>query len=319
MKRATVHFISAMNPSTVARQYHNRLRHRIESLQGYVGRVRKSALALWSLAIAFSQRPQVRAKALWIERVAAAAKRMPEFASTGLLAAYGAWSNRRVHNGLERLQLFVGRERTLARAALGGGDALAARIWSRAKVTWALSKVIPIWNSPSLIPFGCGAVIGGVIVFVVSAMPLPGQPVASTPRPGDKRTPTSDGYAYVVDQQAEVRAGAGRGTERLSPLVAISTVNSDRPVSTRQPRPMESAPSAPFRGSLAVTSRPSGARVSLNGRPAGKTPLVLRNLPVGSRAVRLELDRYQPWSSAIRVITNQQARVMVDLHPTGAP
>jgi hypothetical protein len=68
-----------------------------------------------------------------------------------------------------------------------------------------------------------------------------------------------------------------------------------------------------FRGSLIVSSRPSGAYVSLNGLRAGTTPLVLKNQRVGSRAVRIELDGYEAWTSAVQVVTNTSTNVRADL------
>ncbi len=68
-----------------------------------------------------------------------------------------------------------------------------------------------------------------------------------------------------------------------------------------------------FRGSLVVNSRPSGARVFLNGRSVGQTPLVLRNQPAGSRAVRVDLDGYEPWSSAVRVVADAETRLRAEL------
>jgi hypothetical protein len=68
-----------------------------------------------------------------------------------------------------------------------------------------------------------------------------------------------------------------------------------------------------FRGSLVVNSRPSGARVFLNGRSVGRTPLVLRNQPAGSRAVRVDLDGYEPWSSAVQVVADTETRLRAEL------
>ena len=70
-----------------------------------------------------------------------------------------------------------------------------------------------------------------------------------------------------------------------------------------------------FRGSLGLDSRPQGARVFVNGLDVGRTPIDLKNLAVGSRAVQLELAGYQRWSSVIRVVTNQRSRVTADLRP----
>jgi len=75
-----------------------------------------------------------------------------------------------------------------------------------------------------------------------------------------------------------------------------------------------------FRGSLVVNSRPSGARVFVNGRSVGRTPLVLRNQTAGSRAVRVALDGYVPWSSAVQVIADTETHLRAELkeQPPGA-
>ena len=54
-------------------------------------------------------------------------------------------------------------------------------------------------------------------------------------------------------------------------------------------------------------------RYTVNGQQVGSTPLVLNNLSVGSRAVRIEAEGYQSWSAAVRVVANQQTRVTVVL------
>jgi len=53
--------------------------------------------------------------------------------------------------------------------------------------------------------------------------------------------------------------------------------------------------------------------VFVNGKPVGSTPLVLREIPAGSRVVRIEADGYAPWSSAIRVVANQQTHIAATL------
>jgi hypothetical protein len=73
-------------------------------------------------------------------------------------------------------------------------------------------------------------------------------------------------------------------------------------------------PPLQFRGTLAVQSRPSGARVFVGGTAVGTTPIVLKDLPIGSRVVRLEAAGYQVWSSAVRVVANQQTQVTAILY-----
>ena len=60
----------------------------------------------------------------------------------------------------------------------------------------------------------------------------------------------------------------------------------------RPPPRAEAAPPAPA-GGLLVRSTPSGARVRVDGRVRGRTPLVLRDLPLRVHRVRVEQDGYQ--------------------------
>jgi hypothetical protein len=69
-----------------------------------------------------------------------------------------------------------------------------------------------------------------------------------------------------------------------------------------------------FRGALQIRSVPDGARVFINGVLAGVTPLLLSNVPIGSRALRIELDGYDAWTGLIRVVANQQTMTSVVLH-----
>ena len=74
-----------------------------------------------------------------------------------------------------------------------------------------------------------------------------------------------------------------------------------------------------FRGSLIVDSRPSGAQVFLNGRNAGTTPLVLKDQSAGSRAVRLALDGYAPWTSVVQIVAGREVRLSTALKAQTGP
>jgi hypothetical protein len=67
------------------------------------------------------------------------------------------------------------------------------------------------------------------------------------------------------------------------------------------------------RGRLVVTSRPRGAQVFINNRLAGRTPLDMRALPIGSRAIRLKLEGYDPWSRGVSVVANESTTVVAQL------
>jgi serine/threonine protein kinase len=90
----------------------------------------------------------------------------------------------------------------------------------------------------------------------------------------------------------------------------------DRRVRLTARRPSESMeislrPLAP--GRLMVESRPSGARVFVNDRPVGSTPLAMPGLPVGPATVRIEMDGYQPWITTAEVIAGEETRVAASL------
>lgn len=76
---------------------------------------------------------------------------------------------------------------------------------------------------------------------------------------------------------------------------------------------LAATPAPAYLGALAVDSHPDGARVYLNGRIEGTTPLALSDLPIGSRALRLELDGYDPWSQAVQVNSGQLMVVTANL------
>jgi hypothetical protein len=64
-----------------------------------------------------------------------------------------------------------------------------------------------------------------------------------------------------------------------------------------------------------LTSSPAGAQVVLNGKVVGETPVVLNDLPVGSRAIIVRRDGYSPWSASVRVVANQRTIVRANLIP----
>ena len=88
------------------------------------------------------------------------------------------------------------------------------------------------------------------------------------------------------------------------------------PLSGAGPSPISFLNSAGNSGSakdLFIASRPPGAKVFMDGKPAGTTPVTLRAVPIGSHAIRLEHDGYRRWSSAVRVVASQQNRITASL------
>jgi hypothetical protein len=87
---------------------------------------------------------------------------------------------------------------------------------------------------------------------------------------------------------------------------------------TRSAAGASAAPSgAAPTGILVIDSRPSGARVIVDGAEAGVTPLTLPSVAAGVRQVRLELTGYLPISATVTVEAGERARLGVSLTPEG--
>jgi PEGA domain-containing protein len=102
-----------------------------------------------------------------------------------------------------------------------------------------------------------------------------------------------------------------RGRQSGEPGRAVGNMPVPRP--SAAPRP---ASVRRYTGSLVVRSSPEGAQVFINTVSVGATPLLLPDMPVGSRAVRVELIGYQRWSSAVRIVARERTLVVAKLLPS---
>jgi hypothetical protein len=62
-----------------------------------------------------------------------------------------------------------------------------------------------------------------------------------------------------------------------------------------------------------VLSRPEGAEVFIDGEMVGRTPLVVPSVRPGVHDVRLELAGRRPWTTSVRVVPGDRARVAASL------
>jgi hypothetical protein len=114
---------------------------------------------------------------------------------------------------------------------------------------------------------------------------------------------THDGY---VTEERRVVVTSSRPTQSMT--VELAPVRAA--ASRSQP---SAATEGRFVGSLAVDSRPTGAKVFMDGTLVGTTPMVLPSVPAGSHAIRLEHDGYRHWSSSVRIVASEQNRVTASL------
>jgi hypothetical protein len=135
-----------------------------------------------------------------------------------------------------------------------------------------------------------------------------------TPTPVAVLSTTSAAPTPAPTPAPAVRAAAPAPS---APPVSLAKTAEPAPTPSKTARPAATGlPSASgYRGALALTSSPDGAQVVLNGKVVGQTPVVLNDLPVGSRAIVVRRDGYSPWSASVRVIANQRTTVRATLTP----
>ena len=84
---------------------------------------------------------------------------------------------------------------------------------------------------------------------------------------------------------------------------------------THPAQPTASATAMGYRGVLVLNSSPQGAEVVVNGQVVGQTPVVLNDVPVGSRALLVRRDGYSPWSTSVRIVADRETAVQARLTP----
>jgi serine/threonine protein kinase len=134
---------------------------------------------------------------------------------------------------------------------------------------------------------------------------------------GEGRGTTPLSLQDVAYGEHEVAVGL-QGFGSLSRTVTISPTETIATVGVTLTPERELAPQsdAVETALLEVESRPSGARVLLDGSLVGNTPMRL-NVPIGRYQVRIEVDGYQAWSKTVAVTDDDEGnRVAASLERT---
>ena len=80
------------------------------------------------------------------------------------------------------------------------------------------------------------------------------------------------------------------------------------------------APGLPVPGYISVSSSPSGADISLDGRPINAiTPHTINVEVLGTHTIKLSLDGYQEWSTTVPVTAGSTAHIHATLTPIPTP
>jgi hypothetical protein len=117
-----------------------------------------------------------------------------------------------------------------------------------------------------------------------------------------------DGY---TTEERRVAITALRPAQSLTVELSRQRAAVDR--SGSLPLPSTPGTVGRFIGALVVDSRPSGAQVFLDGKQIGTTPLRVETVDAGSHALRIDLDGYRRWTSAVRVVAGERNRVTASL------
>jgi hypothetical protein len=118
-----------------------------------------------------------------------------------------------------------------------------------------------------------------------------------------------DGY---VTENRRVVITPARPAASLIVMLDRPRPASDKAI-PRVPTPSTPATIGTYMGALNVESRPAGARVFLDGKLVGTTPLGIPEVAAGGHVIRLEHDGYRRWSSSVRVVTGERNRVTASL------
>ena len=125
-----------------------------------------------------------------------------------------------------------------------------------------------------------------------ASISIDGKPVGVGPYEGKDLSPGKHKVRVVKEGyepwEAEQKVEAGKSVEVVSRLKTIE-------------------------GSLEISSEPSGAGVSLDGKAAGYAPLTLFQIPYGAHLIRVDREGYEPHEEKVQVKDSQKARIHVAL------
>jgi eukaryotic-like serine/threonine-protein kinase len=121
---------------------------------------------------------------------------------------------------------------------------------------------------------------------------------------------TRDGYAA---QERRVVLSSSRPSQSVNVAMVRTPAPSPSGSAAAAAAPAGTPTTGRATGALAVDSRPTGARVFLDGKPIGTTPLMVPSVAPGDHAIRLELDGYRPWTSSVRMVAAESNRVTASL------
>lgn len=126
-------------------------------------------------------------------------------------------------------------------------------------------------------------------------------PLALTLELGTREiTVTRRGYVPERSRVVLTQARPSRSVE-----IRLTAQRAEAPASAAKP--------AVTTGGLTIESRPTGAAVTLNGKPSGITPLTINDLAPGEYRVMMRLAGHRDFATTVRVVAGERARAAARL------
>jgi hypothetical protein len=119
-------------------------------------------------------------------------------------------------------------------------------------------------------------------------------------------TLTREGYVTERRRVALSSSRPSRSVDvRLTPQASASRPRPATPASIGKP--------AATTGGMTIDSRPTGASVSINGKPIGNTPLTINDLAPGDYQVVMTMTGFRTFTTTVRVVAGERVRAAASL------
>ena len=113
----------------------------------------------------------------------------------------------------------------------------------------------------------------------------------------------------------DVRLSSSEASRTISERLERSAPSTRATPADTTTRPTPPLAPVVFLGSVYVDSRPRGAKVFIDGKEVGTTPLKMPEISIGAHVVRLELKDHHTWTSSVRIAAGEEQRVTGSLEP----